>query len=284
MWPGGTLNVDWPDFTTITGFVRASRRATRVNLRGFPTLSRYSPTASVAGSSSQYCMTSLPDRSARLPDDTKLETPSRRRRAVSRTAIPSAPDWLNRPRRPAGGIDGASEAFNRTSGSVLTMPKELGPTTRMPRACARRTRSRWRARPSSPVSANPLLTTTSPRTPARPQSSTTSATASAGTATTARSTSPGMSVTRVWLSTPCTSHASGFTAYRGPVKPLPSRSSSNRCPIESGSRLAPTTATARGCSSACTLRASARCSRDSRTRRDSSLGPMSNSSAMTPSS
>ena len=164
------------------------------------------------------------------------------------------------------------------------MPNELGPTTRMPRRCAVRTSETCRAAPSSPVSAKPLLTTTSPRTPAAPQSATTSATLSAGTATTARSTWPGMSVTRVWLSTPWTSHASGFTAYSGPVKPPSMRFCSSRWPMASGSRLAPTTATDDGFSRVCTLRASARCSRASRTWSESSVGEMSNDRAITPSS
>ncbi len=40
VWPGGTPNVDRPDFTTMTGLERESRRAMRENLRGLPMLSR----------------------------------------------------------------------------------------------------------------------------------------------------------------------------------------------------------------------------------------------------
>ncbi len=174
------------------------------------------------GSSSQYCIASLPDTSARLPAETNVETPSPRRAAESSTAMPRAPDWLKSPNRPGGGSDGASDAFRRTCGSLLTTPNELGPTTRMPPARASRTSLSCRARPWSPVSAKPLLTTTSPRTPAAAQSRTTSSTDSAGTATTARSTGPGASVTRRTLWTPCTTKASAgsaplFTACTWPV-------------------------------------------------------------------
>jgi hypothetical protein len=45
---------------------------------------------------------------------------------------------------------------------VLTMPRALGPITRMPLPRARRTSARWASTPSGPLSANPLLTTSSP--------------------------------------------------------------------------------------------------------------------------
>ena len=72
-----------PLFTATIGFVRASRRAKRVNLRGLPNDSMYSSTTSVAGSVCQYCSTSLPDRSARLPAETKVDRPSPRPAAAA---------------------------------------------------------------------------------------------------------------------------------------------------------------------------------------------------------
>jgi hypothetical protein len=54
-----------PDFTAITGFVRASTRASRANLRGLPNDSRYSSTTSVRSSPYQNCSKSLPDTSDR---------------------------------------------------------------------------------------------------------------------------------------------------------------------------------------------------------------------------
>lgn len=66
----GNVPVCRPDFTAMTGLVRASLRATRANLRGLPKVSRYSSTCSVFGSVCQYCIRSLPDTSARLPADT----------------------------------------------------------------------------------------------------------------------------------------------------------------------------------------------------------------------
>ena len=70
---------------------------------------------------------------------------------------------------------------------------------------------RWAEAPRSSASANPAVTTTNPRTPLARQDSTTSATAAAGTATTARSTSSGMSVTDAYARTPWTDLVSGFT-------------------------------------------------------------------------
>ncbi|GAA3496752.1 hypothetical protein GCM10019016_038530 [Streptomyces prasinosporus] len=113
----------------------------------------------MSGSSYQYCRTSLPETSARLPDDTKVDTPvtpvtppPRRCRRDSR-ATPMAPDWANSPIRPGRGDSGASEAFSRTSGDVLMTPKAFGPMMRMPYVRACRTRARWRSRPSGPDSA-----------------------------------------------------------------------------------------------------------------------------------
>src|SRR5450759_3428631 len=116
----------------MTGFLRDSRRAMRENLRALPMLSRYRPTTAVLGSSSQYCMQSLPDTSARLPAETKLDTPRPRRAAEASAATPRAPDWLNRPRPPTGGSCAAREALRRTAGLVLSRPIELGPRRRIP--------------------------------------------------------------------------------------------------------------------------------------------------------
>ena len=193
--PGGTPNRETPDLTTMTGLMSARFRATRENLRGLPIDSRYRPTASVESSSIQYCMRSFPETSTRLPADAKVEMPRFRRAAEARTAMPSAPDWAKRPSRPCGGSVGAREALSRTAGSLLMIPKELGPTTRIPDPRARRTSSAWSRAPSVPSSANPLETTSSARTPALAHSSTTSSTALAGTATTARSTRPGTELT-----------------------------------------------------------------------------------------
>ena len=181
-----------PLFTATTGLVRPTLRASRANLRGLPKLSRCRRTTSVAGSVAQYWSRSLPLTSARLPAETKVDSPRLRLRARSSRATPSEPDWAKKPTRPRPGIIGARLALSRTSGSVLTIPRQLGPTTRMPEARAAATSCRSAARPSGPVSPNPPETTTSPRTRLRRQASTTPATSSAGTARTARSTSSGI--------------------------------------------------------------------------------------------
>ncbi len=184
-----------PLFTAITGLVRASRLASRPNLRGLPKVSRYSRTRSVPGSVCQYCSRSLPETSARLPAETKVDSPSPRSLAAARIAMPSAPDWAKKPARPRPGTSGARVALSRTAGSVFATPRAFGPITRMPCALASVTSRRWAAVPSRPTSAKPELSTSSAATPFARQESMTWSMSSAGTATTARSTSSGMSVT-----------------------------------------------------------------------------------------
>ena len=76
----------------------------------------------------------MPLTSARLPAETKVEMPMPRRTMLSSSAMPRAPDCEKKPSRPRSGISGESEAFIETSGSVLIMPKEFGPMTRIPLA------------------------------------------------------------------------------------------------------------------------------------------------------
>ncbi len=104
-------------------------------------------------SSNQYCRKSLPERSARFPAEMNVESPAPRRCRPDSTAIPIAPDWVNRPMRPAAGDSGAREAFSRTGSAVLMTPKAFGPMIRIPYERARRTSSRCRSRPSAPRSA-----------------------------------------------------------------------------------------------------------------------------------
>ena len=285
-WPSGTPWVLRPDFSATTGLRRASRRATRANLRGLPIDSMYSSTSSVASSEYQYCIRSLPETSARLPADTKVDSPNPRPITSARMVTPSAPDWQKNPTRPAVGISGDRLAFSEIRGSALITPSAFGPITRSPYERARPASRRCRIRPSSPSSANPLDTTTSPCTPFAAQSSTTSSTASAGTATTARSTRPSMPVTRSYAGTPSIGllSPSEFTAYTEPVKPLSFRFRSNALPIVPSRRLAPITATLDGLSSRAIDCASERCSRACITPYDVSVGRMSNATITRPSS
>ena len=118
----------------------------------------------------------------------------------------------------------------------------------------------------------------------RRQDSTTSATVAAGTVTTARSTGSGMSVTDAYARTPCTETVSGLTGNTGPEKLLRNRFTSTAWPSLVGSADAPMTAIDRGESSRAIDRASARCSRDSTTALDLSVGPMSKTRSTTPES
>ena len=203
--------------TAATGLRRASSRAIRANLRGLPKVSRYSRTASVCGSSRQYCRASLPETSARLPAETKVDRPSPRRSAAASSAVPSAADWLKKPTRPGRGSSGASVALSRTPGSVLAMPRQFGPISRMPWLRTARSSAACASAPAGPASAKPADTTTSPCTPAAAQSSTTPGTASAGTATTARSMFA-VPLRLVTAGRPPTTAADGWTGTSFPPK------------------------------------------------------------------
>ena len=106
-----------------------------------------------------------------------------------------APDWERKLIGPGGGMEGAKVAFMDVSGSVLSSPMQLGPTSRMP-SCRVRSASRSSsAAPSGPTSLNPAEITTREPMPLAPHSSTTLRTRSLGTTITARSTSPGTATT-----------------------------------------------------------------------------------------
>ena len=85
------------------------------------------------------------------------------------------------------------------------MPKQFGPTSRMPY---------WRqmASRSPPAAPRPEVITMRARTPWRPHCAATSGTADGGTAITARSTCPGSSSTDATQGTPSIVWARGLTA------------------------------------------------------------------------
>ena len=180
-----------PDFTMHTGLTRLTSRQISTKRAGLPKLSRYMSTTRVAGSSRQNSSRSLPLTSARLPMDTKLEMPMPSRQAFCRMLTPMAPDWLMKATGPGGGMTGAKVALSEYSGSVLSTPRQLGPTRRMPASRTRSSSLAWRSAPSPSVSPKPAEMTTSPRTPAAAHCSATPSTCCLGTTTTARSTGPG---------------------------------------------------------------------------------------------
>jgi hypothetical protein len=89
---------------------------------------------------------------------------------------------------PAGGAIGAKVALSRTAGSVLTTPRQFGPTIRMPLRLTISNSLRSPDLPSPATSANPALMTTTACTPKRAHSASSLSTAAAGTATTTKST------------------------------------------------------------------------------------------------
>ena len=74
----------------------------------------------------------MPETSARLPALTKVDRPSPRLLTFSRIAEPRAPDWQKNPARPRAGLSDERDALRLTNGSVLMMPRQLGPITRRP--------------------------------------------------------------------------------------------------------------------------------------------------------
>ena len=123
---------------------------------------------------------------------------------------------------------------------------QFGPTSRIPSSLTRVTSARSRAAPASPDSRNPAEMTTTAGMPRTPHSSTTSSTASLGTATTARSTSPRISRTERQAGMEWTTRADGFTGKMAPWNPWRRRLSTTCHPMVPGRRLAPMTAMPRG--------------------------------------
>ena len=95
-------------------------------------------TTSVRSSVSQYCSRSLPDTSARLPADTNVDTPEAAAGRLAEHGDAQRAGLAEEAGPSGSGGTGASEALSRTDGSVLTMPRQFGPTTRMPFARAAR--------------------------------------------------------------------------------------------------------------------------------------------------
>ena len=146
-------------------------------------------------SSSQNSSRSVAVMSARLPSEAKVETPIPRASANSIRARPRAPLWVAKATLPATGSSGAKLTFSPCSGSVSRMPRQLGPISLSPASRQTASSSCSRSGPSSPISVKPAERTTRLLAPLATHSRAVSATASALTAITARSTSSGISAT-----------------------------------------------------------------------------------------
>jgi hypothetical protein len=94
---------------------------------------------------------------------------------------------------PGRGHVGANVASSETAGSALRIPRQFGPTMRIPASRTTASTSSSRRRPASPTSRKPAVITTMPRTPCAAQSRAAWSTPSRGTVITARSTGPGTS-------------------------------------------------------------------------------------------
>src|SRR5215472_16017365 len=157
---------------------------------------------------------SLLETSYLSPTDANDDTPMPSLDRCSSTAMPIPPDWTIRPAVPGGGLAPANVAFRPMPGTA--MPKQFGPTRRMPNL-------RQVARSSAPVSATmPAEMTTSDLAPARPQSCAAATTLAAGTAITARSGGCGRPAADGTLGTPATEVAFGLIANTWPLNPAAS--------------------------------------------------------------
>lgn len=195
----------------------------------------------VSSSPASASMTSVSVTSAWLPRLAKSEKPVPCSRDQSRIAVQSAPECEKNPSGPGRGMPGANVTFRRAEGRIH--PRQFGPRTR--RGCPR-SQSRIRAsrsRPSGPASRKPAEMTTAAGTPFATQSSRTGSTEGAGTATTARSTSPGTARIEATAASPWTALRRRLTGTMVPGKPPALRLASTLPPTLEGSSDAPTTAT-----------------------------------------
>jgi hypothetical protein len=103
---------------------------------------------------------------------------------------------------PAGGCPGEKVASSAMSGAVLSTPRQLGPTRRMPASRQMCSSSAWRPSPSDPASPNPAESTTSARTPLRSHARAASTTSGAPRAITASSTWSGTSSIEAYAGRP----------------------------------------------------------------------------------
>ena len=159
---------------------------------------------------------------------------------------------------------------------------QLGPINRQP---ARRTLSisiASRARPFASHSLKPALMTQIAGTFLLMQSSTAARTSSAGTTIIARSTAPGMSVTRRYAGSPPISGATGCTGTIVPVNPATIRLLRISDPILPRVRLAPITATTRGSKNARIDAVAASCERVAACSTKSSVSARDNATWHTP--
>ncbi|MBA7620704.1 hypothetical protein ES703_28058 [subsurface metagenome] len=119
-------------------------------------------------------MKSTSSRSPLFPRLTKLWNPMFSLTIQSRTAVPRAPLWEMKPILPASGIAGAKLRLSWLS--VLMIPRQLGPWTRIPYFLLISTSCFSRRAPSCPISLNPAEMTTRAFTPFSPHSSATPST------------------------------------------------------------------------------------------------------------
>ena len=104
----------------------------------------------MSGSCSQYSMKSLPERSALSPIETNEESPIPRAAASSMAAMPNAPLWEAKATLPGVGSPGANVALSAPWWWRFAMPRQFGPTMRMPAARQTVSSSSWRARALGP--------------------------------------------------------------------------------------------------------------------------------------
>ena len=177
----------------MSGFRRLAALATSMKRWPFSTPSMYPMITRVSGSDARASIKSASEVSVLFPRLTNLEKPTLFPMAQSRMAVQSAPDWEKKPISPTGGMPAAKVAFRRLLVSMI--PRQLGPTTRMPSSRTRARRAFSRSAPSPPTSLKPAEITMAYRMPLAAQASRVGRHALGGITRTARSASPGRSFT-----------------------------------------------------------------------------------------
>ena len=193
-----------------------------------------------------------------------------------------APDCEEIARRPDGTRAPATVAFRLTAGSVLSTPRELGPTMRTPAERTISSNCSWRARASSPASWNPVKTTSSALAPCSTASRATSSTSAAGTATTTSSGTSGSSPRPRATRTDRTTPPERWTGLATPWKPASMMLARSAPPTLPGSLDAPTTATEAGERIGRSDATAARWSRAAMRSRTCSVGRMSSERTTSP--
>ena len=118
-----------PAFMSTIGLFLVISEASLINLGPSDNLSTYISMALVSSSSLRYSRNSISVRDASFPKLMNLEKPTPSSNALSKTAVPSAPDCERKAIWPFCGESAANEAFSLVTG--FNTPRQFGPKSAM---------------------------------------------------------------------------------------------------------------------------------------------------------